>query len=118
MKRAILCMALGATALLGAATVAQAQQAQDDQMRVPLASVNLDTEAGAKSALGRIEDKATIFCDADAGRQTLERTQISDRCVASMTRKGVATLDAPLVTALLDRQTGVSTTQYAALNNK
>jgi UrcA family protein len=115
MKRAILCAALGATALLGAVTVAQAE---DGQMRVPLAGVNLDTEAGAKTALTRIENSADRFCDGNAGRQTLERSQISDRCAASMTRKGVTTLDAPLVTARLDRQTGVSTSQYAALSGR
>jgi UrcA family protein len=115
MKRAILCAALGATALLGAVTAAQAE---DGQMRVPLADVNLGTEAGAKSALARIENTADNFCDANAGRQTLERSQVSDRCVATMTRKGVSTLDAPMVTALLDRQTGVATSQYAALDGR
>lgn len=92
-------------------------QAEDAQMRVPLGDVNLNTEAGAKSALARIESRADDFCDANSGRQPLERAQASNRCVAAMTRKGVTKLDAPLVTALLDRETGVSTTQFAVLNH-
>jgi hypothetical protein len=53
-------------------------------------------------ALARIEFGAGGFCDANAGRQSLERTAHVDRCVAEMTRKSVVQLHAPLVTALYD----------------
>ena len=99
MKRAILCAALGASVLMGAATAAWAE---DGQMRVSLGDLNLGATEGAKAALARIEFSAGNFCDANAGRQSLERTAAVNRCMASMTRKSVAQLDAPMVTALLD----------------
>jgi UrcA family protein len=99
MKRAFLCAALGASVLMGAAT---ATWAEDGQMRVAVGDLNTGTHDGAKAALARIESSAGGFCDADAGRQSLERSMAVDRCVANMTRKGVAQLDAPMVTALLN----------------
>lgn len=99
MKRAILCAALGASVFMGAATAAWAE---DGQMRVSLGDVNTGTTEGAKTALARIEFSAGTFCDADAGRQSLERSAAVNRCMANMTRKSVAQLNAPMVTALLD----------------
>lgn len=101
MKRAILCAALGASLAAGAATAAWSE---DGQMRVALGDLNLATPEGAHVALARIEFGAADFCDADAGRQPLERSEYVDRCVADMTRKSVRQLNAPLVTALLDGQ--------------
>lgn len=99
MKRAILCAALGASVLMGAATAAWAE---DGQMRVSLGDLNTSTTEGAKAALARIEFSAGAFCDANAGRQSLERTAVVNHCMTTMTRKSVAQLDAPMVTALLD----------------
>jgi len=99
MKRAILSAALGASVLLGAATAAWSE---DGQMRVTLGDLNLGTPDGAKVALARIEFSVGGFCDGNAGRQSLERAALVDRCVADMTRKSVAQLHAPLVTALLE----------------
>lgn len=99
MKRAILCAVLGASVFLGAASAAWAE---DGQMRVALGDLNTGTSDGAKAALARIEFSAGSFCDADAGRQSLERTTAVNRCVANMTRKSVTQLDAPMVTALLN----------------
>jgi UrcA family protein len=101
MKRAILCAALGATLAASAATAAGAE---DGQMRVALGDLNMATPEGAHVALARIEFSAADFCDANSGRQSLERSRYVDRCVADMTRKSVSQLHAPLVTALLDGQ--------------
>src|ERR1700751_4254189 len=101
MKRAILCAALGASLAAGAATAAWSE---DGQMRVPLGDLNMTTPEGAHVALARIELSAADFCDANAGRQSLERSKYVDRCVADMTRKSVTPPHAPLVTALLDGQ--------------
>jgi UrcA family protein len=98
MKRAILCAALCASFTMSMMTAARAE---DGQMRVKLADLNLATDAGAKTALARIRWNAASFCDAGAGRQSLERSGAVDRCVGTMTRKSVAQLNAPLVTALL-----------------
>jgi|GEM_PF-1452791 len=99
MKRAILCAALAASALMGAMTAARAE---DGQMRVKLGDLNLATADGAKAALARINYGAGTFCDSAAGRQSLERTGAVARCVSDMTAKSVAQLNAPLVTALLE----------------
>jgi len=99
MKRAILCAALAASAFMGAMTAAQAE---DGQMRVKLGDLNLATDDGAKTALVRIQSQADSFCEVSSGRQSLERVAVENRCVTSMTRKSVAQLNAPLVTALLE----------------
>jgi UrcA family protein len=101
MNRAFLCFVLSASVLAGAAAAAQAE---DSQMRVRLAGLDLYTADGAKAALGRIRFAAGAFCDEAAGRQGLERETLVNRCTAEMTRKAVGQLGAPLVTALLDRR--------------
>jgi UrcA family protein len=90
--------ALAASALFGAVAVAHAE---DARMMVKVSDLNVATEAGARTALGRIRFGAEDFCDADAGRQSLEHDAAVKRCVAEMTRKGVEGLHAPMVTALL-----------------
>jgi UrcA family protein len=95
----IICAALAASIMLCAFQAAQAQEAQ---MRVKLAGVNLATDAGARTALARIAFSAANFCEKSTGRQTLERATVTDRCVAEMTAKSVRQLNAPLVTALLE----------------
>ena len=97
MTRTLLCAALTASALIGATTAARAEEAQ---MRVKIADLNLATVDGAHAALNRINASAGRFCDASAGRQTLERVAIQNRCVAEMTRKSIDKLNAPLVAAL------------------
>lgn len=91
-------VALAASAFLGSIGVAQAE---DAQMRVALAGVNLASDTGAKTALTRIEFSAANFCEQSSGRESLERQAVKDHCVAEMTRKSVKQLNAPMVTALL-----------------
>jgi len=98
MKRAIMCAALGASMAMGVMTAARAE---DGQMRVDLAGLNLDSTDGAKAALSRIHYSADVFCDDVAGRQSLEHQAAVRECVANMTRKSVDALHAPTVTALL-----------------
>lgn len=90
--------AVAASAFLCAVQAAQAEEAQ---MRVKLADVNLATQAGAQTALARIQFSVADFCEKSMGRETLERAAVTDRCVAEMTAKSVRQLNAPLVTALL-----------------
>lgn len=101
MKRSMLCALLGATVFMGATTAARAE---DGQMRVKLADLNLTTPAGARIALARIRWSAGLFCESSPGMKALERSAPIDRCVNTMTRKGVDQLNAPMVTALLDGQ--------------
>lgn len=103
MKRTLLCAALAASAILGATSSAQAE---DGQIRVRVGDLNLASADGAEDALDRIENKAEVFCEANAGRLTLERAAASDQCVADLTRKSVSQLNAPMVTALYQIETG------------
>jgi UrcA family protein len=107
----IICAAATAFALLGAAG---AVQAQETQMRVKVSDLNVATAEGAKIAFARIRFSAASFCDADAGRQSLQRSTAVQRCVAEMTRKGVDGLHAPLVTALLEGRPAHEQTQVAS----
>lgn len=115
MKRALLCVVLGASVFMGGTTVAQAE---DATMRVKLAGLNLKTQAGAQTALARIRWSAGVFCEARPGLKALERSAPVDRCVSEMTRKSVAQLNAPLVTALLDGQADVRPSAPVALAQK
>src|ERR1700740_2184528 len=92
----IMFAALTASAFLCAISAAQAE---DAQMRVKLADVNVATDAGAKTALTRIEYSAANFCEQSFGRESLERQAVKNHCVAEMTRKSVRQLNAPMVTA-------------------
>ena len=101
MKPALFCAAFAATVAMAAASAAQAEEAE---MHVKLGDLNLSTAAGARVALARIQAGADAFCDIGAGRQSLERVALQNRCVAQMVRKGVDHLQAPLVTALWSGQ--------------
>lgn len=105
----IISAAFAASAFLGACNAAQAEEAQ---MRVKLADLNISTEAGAKTALARIQFSAADFCEQTSGREPLERMSVKSRCVAAMTRKSVNQLNAPMVSALLDG--GARPSQLAA----
>lgn len=96
MTRMLLCAGFAASLFLGATTSAQAE---DGQIRVAVADLNLSDAEGADHALDRIRYKAEVFCEANAGRLTLQRAAAADRCVADLTRRSVTQLDAPMVTA-------------------
>ena len=82
MTRTILCAALAASAFLGATTAAHAE---DGQIRVRIADLNLASSGGAEDALQRIHYRAEVFCEANGGRLTLQRSAAADRCVADLT---------------------------------
>jgi UrcA family protein len=105
MKRAIVCAALAASALMGAMTAARAE---DGQMRVNLGDLNLATPEGARTALSRIDAAAAVFCEVGSGREQLERVAAENHCVAAMVRKGVDGLQAPLLTAMLNARSSAS----------
>jgi UrcA family protein len=90
---------LAASAFLCAVSSAQAD---DAQMRVKLAGLDVASDVGAKAALARIQFSAANFCDETSGRVSLERFAVRKRCVVEMTRRSVKQLNAPTVTALLD----------------
>lgn len=83
-------------------------QAEESQMRVKLADLNVATDAGARVALARIQFSAANFCEQTSGRDSIERIYVKNRCVAEMTRKSVRQLNAPVVTALAEKPTQVA----------
>jgi UrcA family protein len=92
--------------------------AEDGQIRVNLAGVDLQTHAGAQVALARIRYQAAQFCEADAGRTTLDRTMASNRCVGVMTERAVNQLGAAQVTALYGARPVMAATRVLALAGK
>jgi UrcA family protein len=88
-----------AAALLAAPTFAAAD---DVTVRVRTKDLNLQTEAGAKTALERIAKAAKSACsDVVVG----SRIALTDEgCVADTTAKLVAQLKAPMVQAAYDAQ--------------
>jgi UrcA family protein len=97
MKRTFLCAALAASALAGATTAARAE---DGEMRVNLARLDLAQPGDASAALGRIRATAARFCEVADGRTTFDRVMLSTQCEKALTRKAVEQLNAPQVTAL------------------
>jgi UrcA family protein len=87
-----------AAAVLGFAGVAGAASAQEDIMIVRVGDLNTKGHEGAEIALRRIKTAANQFCGPKTRDLTLSQEQ--RRCVKQMTGKAVASLNAPMVTAL------------------
>jgi UrcA family protein len=99
--------ALGLTAV--AAPAASARTEVEGVMIVRVGDLNTSSREGAQSALRRIRAAAQQFCGEptrDLGRHFAEQ-----RCVHRMTGKAVASLNAPLVTALYTGQTSIQLAQ-------
>jgi UrcA family protein len=100
------CAFLGA-ALTGTPSFAQDGRAQIQsfahgeyaQMIVGTGGLDLQSDEGARSALGRIRYAATVFCDDTEGRMALGRKLEARICKDRMAYLAVRDLDAPLVTA-------------------
>jgi UrcA family protein len=101
-----------ACAFLGAAFAGTPSFAQDDQgqiqyfahgeyaqMIVGTGGLDLQSDEGARSALGRIKYAATVFCDDTEGKMDIGRKLEARICKDRMTYLAVSQLDAPLVTA-------------------
>jgi len=98
MRCMILC-ALSASAVLGVSTAALAQE---DQMSVRVAGLDLHSAQGAKAALARIHRASDEFCSCNEGKVSLERMSATQACAKQMTSKAVGMLDEPRVTALYE----------------
>jgi UrcA family protein len=101
MTRKLLAVA-SACAFLGAAFAATPAFAQDEQgiMKVRTGGLNLQSDSGAQSVLGRIKYASSTFCEAGAGTMDLARRLEARKCRDRMMYLAVSKLDAPLVTAL------------------
>ncbi|MDB5445340.1 MAG: hypothetical protein JWQ97_657 [Phenylobacterium sp.] len=111
MNRAFLCAALAASVVLSAA----AASAEEGQMKVQVSDLNLRAPAGAQIALSRLRRQVNVFCQADEGRRSLGAEVDVKRCVSDMSRKAVAALNAPLVTALYEKRALPTETKVLAV---
>lgn len=87
-----------AAAVLGFAGVASAASAQEDIMIVRVGDLNTKGHEGAATALRRIKTAANAFCGPQ--NRDLGANHARQLCVQKMTGKAVASLNAPMVTAL------------------
>ena len=101
MKRAVMTAVLTMSVVMGAAAAARAE---DGQMRLRVAGLNLQSAEGAQVAANRIRRQVEAFCQANEGPRSLEVTAEVNRCVAEMSRKTLAQLNAPLVTARFENR--------------
>jgi UrcA family protein len=101
-----------ACAFFGAAFAGSPSFAQDEQgqvqyfahgelahMKVPTGGLDLQSDDGARSALGRIKYAASVFCEDTEGKMDIGRKLEAQKCKDRMTYMAVSKLDAPLVTA-------------------
>lgn len=90
-----------ACAFLGASLAATPSLAGEEQasMRVATGDLNLQSDTGAQSALHRIKNASSVFCEDDNRTRDLGRKMESWKCRDRMMYLAVSKLDAPLVTA-------------------
>lgn len=84
------------------ATTAFAAPADPDavSVKVRIGDLNLSETNGASIALGRIDGAARQICGEAPSNVDLGGSAIYRRCIASAVGNGVASLGAPLVTAM------------------
>lgn len=91
MIKTIIAASLAATFAFAGAASAQGNRATDVSVRVSLAGLNLNTDAGAKAALYRIRDAAGQICGGEPSTP-LERRSQFDPCVKRTVDQTVANL--------------------------
>jgi UrcA family protein len=106
-KRTLSVRALGASlAVISGLAIGGAAAAQTDQfdhppsVNVAYGDLNLQSQAGAKAMLSRLEGAATDVCGGEPDIHLLDRQAIYQRCRAEAVDRAVRTMDAPLVTAM------------------
>jgi len=105
MPRKILPSLLAAAIAVGAASAAAAAPppAPADErvsVRVPVADLNLQSEAGARVALRRITRAAGAICGDEPDSREMARQALFQACVRSAVDKTVAEADSPMLAQL------------------
>jgi UrcA family protein len=81
---------------------------QSYSVRVAHADLDLGSEAGARTAIARIEQAAAQACGKRPAPRLIGATQTHRACLADVTLKAVETINAPVLTALYGRTTSVT----------
>jgi UrcA family protein len=77
-------------------------------VKVTHGDLNLETEAGAATAMNRIEQAAGRACGKALSARQIKATKLHQECVAGATHQIVAAIDAPVLTALYAREAPVA----------
>lgn len=86
--------------MLAIVLTGSAAMADEAQMHINLAGVNVNSEAGAQLALSRIRAEAQQFCEGGSRRTTLDRSLLIAACEQKMTQSAVAQVASPHLSAL------------------
>jgi UrcA family protein len=97
---------ISAAALALAFAASGAANAQDETMKVRIGDLNVQSDAGAQAAFARIRVASARFCGGE-GSLDLAVKAAQRACVDTMSSKAVDSLNAPKVTALSGRQSGI-----------
>lgn len=101
MPRNILASLLAAAIAVGATSAAVAAPAQERvSVRVPVADLNLQSEAGARVALRRITKAASAICGDAPDSREIARAAMFQECVRSAVDQTVADAGSPALAAL------------------
>ena len=76
-------------------------------VRVSIADLNLASPAGAKAVLARIHTAARTICGDEPDIRMSERFALYQSCLKTTVGRTVASLDAPLVTAMNGGQSAI-----------
>ena len=76
-------------------------------VNVSIADLNLASPSGARAVLGRIHAAARTICGDEPDIRLTERFAIYQSCLKTTVNRTVASLDAPLVTAMNGRHPAV-----------
>jgi len=97
---------ISAAALALAFAASGAAYAQDGTMRVRVGDLNVQSDAGAQAAYSRIRAASAKFCGGE-GSLSLAVKAAQHACVDQMSSKAVDSLNAPKVSALSGRTSGI-----------
>ena len=101
MSRISLSLLVAAAALsAGAARASAAPTAETATVHVPVADLNLASEAGARVALRRIARAAEVVCGDEADTRDLQRRAMFETCVRGVVDRTVASAHSPMLAAL------------------
>src|ERR1700728_3220473 len=108
---AVAALGLAATAHADPAHTAPAMSGWCDpaamSVRVSIADLNLASPAGAKAVLARIHTAARTICGDEPDIRMSERFALYQSCLKTTVGRTVASLDAPLVTAMNGGQSAI-----------
>lgn len=105
---------IAAALALGAVTAAAAQPAERLSTRVQVADLNLQSDAGAETALRRIQHAAREICGDQTGVRDLQRQAMSDACVRDSVNTTVASSHSRTLAAVNGTPLAQTTTVAAA----